>query len=115
MSAERINALERQIRRPVTAQAPHLLAIPGCGILGAVVLLGETADTTRFASKAAFARFNGTAPIPVWSGNKVRVRLNRGGNHTVNHALHMITVTQVRGADRRTHAVPSRGFARPCC
>ncbi|MFE7834750.1 IS110 family transposase [Streptomyces sp. NPDC057474] len=95
--SERINALDSQIRRLVTARAPHLLAIPGCGVLGAAVLIGEAADATRFVSKAAFARFNGTAPIPVWSGNKVRVRLNRGGNRTVNHALHMIAVTQVRG------------------
>ncbi|MEU6578520.1 IS110 family transposase [Streptomyces sp. NPDC046805] len=95
--SERVDALEGQIRRLVAVQVPHLLAIPGCGILGAAVLIGETADATRFTSKAAFARFNGTAPIPVWSGNKVRVRLNRGGNRTVNHALHMIAVTQVRG------------------
>ncbi|MEU2718646.1 IS110 family transposase [Streptomyces sp. NPDC007205] len=73
------------------------MAIPGCGVLGAAVIIGEAADATRFASKAAFARSNGTAPIPVWSGDKVRVRLNRGGNRTVNHALHMIAVTQVRG------------------
>jgi transposase len=33
----------------------------------------------------------------VWSGNSVRVRLNRGGNRTVNWALHMIAVTQARG------------------
>jgi transposase len=93
---ERINALDGRIRRLVTAQAPHLLAIPGCGVLGAAAIIGETADATRFPSKAAFARFNGTAPIPVWSGNKVRVRLNRGGNRTINHAMHMIAVTQVR-------------------
>lgn len=44
----------------------------------------------------AFARFNGTAPIPVWSGNKVRVRLSRGGNRRINTALHMAAVTQLR-------------------
>lgn len=93
---ERINTLDGRLRRLVVARAPHLLAIPGCGFLGAAVIVGETADATRFASKAAFARFNGTAPIPVWSGNKVRVRLNRGGNRTVNHALHMMAVTQAR-------------------
>ena len=32
----------------------------------------------------------------MWSGNKVRVRLNRGGNRTINHALHMIAITQIR-------------------
>ncbi|MCT2362326.1 IS110 family transposase, partial [Kocuria marina] len=50
-----------------------------------------------------FARFNGTAPIPVWSGNHERFRLNRGGNRTINTALHMAAVTQQRlgyeGAD----------------
>ncbi|GAA4260374.1 hypothetical protein GCM10022255_088770 [Dactylosporangium darangshiense] len=61
------------------------------------MILGETAGATRFRSKHAYARFTGTAPIPVWSGNNVRVRLNRGGNRTINTALHMIAVTQVRG------------------
>jgi hypothetical protein len=36
-------------------------------------------------------------PIPVWSGNTVRIRLNRGGNLAVNCALHMIAVTQACG------------------
>lgn len=61
------------------------------------MILGETAGAARFRSKHAFARFNGTAPVPVWSGNKARVRLNRGGNRTVNTALHVAAVTQVRG------------------
>jgi transposase len=34
----------------------------------------------------------------VWSGDRRgKVRLNRGGNRTVNTALHMIAVTQTRG------------------
>jgi transposase len=46
----------------------------------------------------AYARFTGTAPIPVWSGNsRGKVRLNRGGNRAVNCALHMIAITQARG------------------
>ncbi|MFY1654345.1 transposase [Solwaraspora sp. WMMB762] len=77
--------------------APTLLGIPGLGVLGAAMILGETAGVGRFRSKDAYARFNGTAPIPVWSGNKVRVRLNRGGNRTINTALHMAAVTQARG------------------
>ncbi|MEU9062210.1 IS110 family transposase [Streptomyces sp. NPDC048430] len=94
---ERINALEGQLRREVRQLAPALLAVPGCGVPGAAAILGETAGAARFKSKDAFAHFNGTAPIPVWSSNKVRVRLNRGGNRTINNALHMIAVTQVRG------------------
>jgi transposase len=94
---ERINDLERELRDLVRAQAPSLLAVPGCGVLSAAVILGEAAGASRFRSKDAFARFTGTAPIPVWSGNNVKVRLNRSGNRVLNCALHMIAVTQVRG------------------
>jgi transposase len=92
-----INDLEREIRDRVRVLAPRLLDLPGCGVLSAAVLLGETADVRRFRSADAYARFTGTAPIPVWSGNSDRVRLNRGGNRTMNWALHMIAVTQARG------------------
>jgi transposase len=60
--------------------------------------VGETAGAHRFRNKDAYARFTGTAPIPVWSGtSNGKVRLNRGGNRTLNTALHMIAVTQSRG------------------
>lgn len=92
-----LRQLERELRDLVRVLAPALLAVPGCGVLGAAVILGETAGADRFTSRAAYARFTGTAPIPVWTGNHVRVRLNRGGNRTVNWALRMIAVTQARG------------------
>ncbi|MGA5604503.1 IS110 family transposase [Streptomyces griseoincarnatus] len=91
-----INGLEARLRRLVEALTPSLLDIPGCGVISAAVIIGEAAGASRFKSKDAFAHFTGTAPIPVWSSNKVRVRLNRGGNRSINHALHMIAVTQVR-------------------
>ncbi|MFZ2058600.1 MAG: transposase [Acidimicrobiales bacterium] len=47
-------------------------------------------------SKAAFACWTGTAPIPVWSGS-TNFRLDRGGNRQVNVALHRIAITQGRG------------------
>jgi transposase len=78
--------------------APSLLDIPGCGVLSAAVILGETAGASRFRSRDAYARFTGTAPIPVWSGRTSgKMRLNRGGNRAINCALHMIAVTQTRG------------------
>ncbi len=93
-----INALERELRDRVRVLAPSLLAIPGCGVLGAAAIVGETAGARRFRSKDAFARFTGTAPVPVWSGSSAgRVRLNRGGNRRMNCALHMIAITQARG------------------
>ena len=68
--------------------APTLLAIPGCGVLTAAKILGETAGVDRFNSKDAFARHNGTAPLPVWSSNQARHRLSRTGNRQLNAALH---------------------------
>lgn len=98
-----IDALEAEITALVEPMAPTLLAIPGCGALTAAKLLAETADIRRFHSAAAFAMHNGTAPIPVWSSNTPRHRLNRGGNRQLNCALHRIAVTQLRwdGPGRR--------------
>jgi transposase len=67
--------------------APSLLALPGCGHLTAAKLVGQTGGIGRFRSRAAFARHNGTALVPVWSGNTLRHRLNRGGDRQLNVAL----------------------------
>jgi transposase len=98
---EQLNAqiagLDAELRDLVRDLAPSLLAIPGCGVLSAAVIIGETAGVHRFRSRAAFARFTGTAPVPVWSGASAgKVRLNRGGNRGVNCALHNIAITQAR-------------------
>ena len=76
--------------------APSLLALAGCGHLTAAKLVGQTAGIGRFRSRAAFARHNGTAPVPVWSGNTRRHRLNRGGDRQLNVALHRIAITQLQ-------------------
>jgi transposase len=72
------------------------LAIVGCGPLTAAKIVGETGQVRRFRSKDAFARLNGTAPLPVWSSNKQRHRLSRTGNRQFNTALHRIAMTQAR-------------------
>lgn len=91
-----INGLAREISALVGGLAPSLLALPGCGALTAAKLMGETAGMTRFRSAAAFARHNGSAPVPVWSGNTERHRLSRSGNRQLNAALHRIAITQLR-------------------
>ncbi len=90
------NQLERDIRRRVLELVPSLLEIPGCGGLTAAKLVGEAADITRFKSRDAYAMWAGTAPIPVWSANNQRFRLNRGGNRQTNAAIHRIAITQIR-------------------
>jgi transposase len=93
---KRVNDLEREITRIVKRLAPTLLDLEGCGALSAAKIVGEAAGATRFKSRAAFARWNGTAPVPVWSG-ATRFRLSRGGNRQINAALHRIALTQCRG------------------
>jgi transposase len=93
----RANELEREIAVLVRRLAPSLLSLPGCGVLSAAKIVGESAGATRFRSRAAYARWNGTAPIPAWSGNPNRHRLTRGGNRQINAALHRIAITQLRG------------------
>jgi transposase len=72
-----INALEAELRHLVHAIAPSLLAFPGCGVLSAAVIIGETAGVHRFRDMDAFARFTGTAPVPVWSGAALRLLRRR--------------------------------------
>ncbi len=90
------NQLERDIARRVMELVPSLLEIPGCGGLTAAKLVGEAADITRFKSRDAYAMWAGVAPIPVWSANNQRFRLNRGGNRQTNAAIHRIAITQIR-------------------
>jgi transposase len=90
------NELERRIVDQVSRLAPALLGLAGVGALTAAKIVGEVADVRRFRSKDAFARHNGTAPLPVWSGNHVRHRLSRTGNRQLNAALHRVAVTQMR-------------------
>jgi transposase len=93
---QQLRLLTAEIAERVTVIAPSLLAIVGCGALTAAKIVGETAGAGRFRSKDAFARHNGTAPLPVWSSNKQRHRLSRTGNRQLNAALHRIAVTQAR-------------------
>ena len=95
-----INDLEHEIGRLVADLAPSLLALTGCGPLTAAKLIGETAGIGRFRSAAAFARHNGSAPLPVWSSNTERHRLSRTGNRQLNVALHRIAITQLQREGR---------------
>jgi transposase len=90
------NQLEKEISARVAEIVPSLLELPGCAGLTAAKLVGEAADIARFKNRDAYAMFAGTAPIPVWSANNQRFRLNRGGNRQTNAAIHRIAVTQLR-------------------
>jgi transposase len=91
-----INALRAELEKRTEATAPNLRQIHGIGPLASAKLIGEVAGVQRFRSASAFARHNGTAPTPVWSGNTDRHRLSRAGNRQLNAAIHRVALTQAR-------------------
>lgn len=93
---QRINELERELKKLVTPRAPALLAVPGVAELTAAKFIGEVAGVDRFRRSAQLANLAGAACIPVWTGNAEKHRLNRGGNRQLNSALHRVAITQAR-------------------
>ncbi len=91
---DEIKALDDEIAELIAEIAPTLLEICGIGTLSAAKIVGETADVRRFKSKDAFARYSGTAPLPVWSSDHPRHRLSRVGNRQLNCAIHRMALTQ---------------------
>ncbi|MFJ2866489.1 transposase [Kitasatospora sp. NPDC087314] len=57
---------------------------------------GGIGDITRFANAAKLARYTGCAPIPVYSSDKERHRLHRGGNRRLNSVLYTASIVQQR-------------------
>jgi transposase len=85
---------QNQLAELVRSLDETLLDEPGIGPISAAKLLA--CDPTRFKSEAAFARCNGTAPIPASSGKTVRYRLNPGGDRQANNAIHTIAIIRAK-------------------
>jgi transposase len=90
-----IAAIKARISDAVAAADTVLLEIHGVGPIVAAIVLGHVGDPRRFPTRDRFASYNGTAPIEASSGPRARHRLNPRGNRQLNHALHLIAVTQV--------------------
>ncbi|MBI3764603.1 MAG: transposase [Chloroflexi bacterium] len=87
---DRTCPLEREMHLLAEQVAPMLLSLTGRGHLTAAKLVGQSGVIGRIRWRVALARHNRTAPVPVWSGNIVRHRLDRGGERQLNVALHRI-------------------------
>lgn len=116
LAAELISEVRRLDRRITTAGSAITAAVKeagttltelcGIGALNAGKILARVGSIHRFRSAAAFASFNGTAPIEVSSGDTVRHRLSRAGDRQLNHALHIMAITQI------AHDTPGRAYYR---
>ena len=87
---------KKRLKEVVAASGTTTIGIFGVGPVVAATVVGITGDIARFPSRDRFAAFNGTAPIEVSSGGRKVWRLSRRGNRTLNHAIHMAAVTQLR-------------------
>jgi transposase len=97
-------AIKMRIADAVSASRTSLLELHGVGPIVAGLVLAHVGDPARFATKNHFASYNGTAPIEASSGPRTRHRLNPRGNRKLNHAMHLIAVTQV------AHDTPGRAY-----
>jgi transposase len=103
-----------------TQLVPQLLAEPGIGPITAAQIYASWSHPGRVRSEAAFARLAGVAPKPASSGDRVRHRLDRGGDRRLNAALHRIVITRWRthpdtlayAARRRTEGRTDRDIRR---
>ena len=87
---------KKRVEQAVCASGTTLTSIVGIGPINAATILGYSGDIGRFATKAQFASYNGTAPIEASSGGKVRHRLNPRGNRKINHTVHVAAICQLR-------------------
>ncbi len=88
--------LKARIAVAVTASSTTVTDVVGVGPIMAAYLIGYSGDVRRFPTAGHYARYNATAPIEASSGPNPRHRLNPRGNRQLNHALHIVAVTQVR-------------------
>jgi transposase len=74
----------------------RLREIDGIGAVTAARLIGRTDRPDRFPSAAAYANYNGSAPVQIASADTDRHRLSRYGDRQLNSALYTVAVVQIR-------------------
>lgn len=91
-----IKQSRRRIRSAVIASGTSLTDIFGVGPIIAAMLIGNSGSMSRFANRDRYAAYNGTAPAEFSSGGRTVHRVSRRGNRTLNHALHLAAMIQLR-------------------
>lgn len=93
---EQLTANKKQLADLVQiSEAAPLLREKGFGPVSAAVCLTAWSHHGRIRNEAAYASLAGVNPIPASSGNTVRHRLNRGGDRSLNRALHTVARTKM--------------------
>ena len=106
-----LKASKARLAVAVEASGTSLVGIYGVGPVVAGLLIGYTGDIGRFPTRHHYAAYNGTAPIDASSGQRKRHRLNPRGNRMLNHALHLIAITQLRYSNTQGRVFYERKLA----
>ena len=96
LQVEQAQALAAQIRALAARRYAPLTTICGVDLLTAGALAGLLGPGRRFTSDAQLAAYAGVAPLEASSAERVRHRLNRGGNRRLNAILYRIALSQAR-------------------
>ena len=99
-----------QLRRLVNDLAPGLTDRKGVGPVSAAQVIVAFSHPGRCRNDAAFAALGGISPREASSGRTKRHRLNRGGDRTLNQAIHTIAKSRMRDCPR-TRAYVTRRIA----
>lgn len=93
---QQLTANEQQLDELVrVSEAAPLLGEIGFKAITAAKCFVAWSHEGRVRDEAAFACLAGVNPIPASSGNTTRHRLNRGGDRSLNSALHMAAITRM--------------------
>ena len=93
---KRLKDINATIKDMVAATATTLPELRGVGPVVTAIVLGEVRDVARFSDRHHFASYNGSAPTTWGSAGEARPCVNLHGNRRLNHALHIVAITQLR-------------------
>lgn len=101
---KRIADITKQIKNAVKTVDTGLSDIFGVGPVVTAMILGEVRNIARFKTADHFASYNATAPGLWGSGGDAAPCVNLRGNRTLNSAIHIAALSQMR------HAGPGRDY-----
>jgi transposase len=98
LAIEQAAELAEEIKERAQAHFSPLTKLCGVNLLTAGALAGLLGPGRRFPTNAHLAAYAGVAPLEASSAERVRHRLNRGGNRRLNAIFYRIALTQARYA-----------------
>ncbi len=101
---KRIAEINKQIKTAVSKVDTTVGEIYGVGPVVTAMILGEVRNIARFRDADHFASYNATAPGLWGSGGDATPCVNLRGNRTLNSAMHIAALSQMR------HPGPGRDY-----